>query len=77
MVKLKIQSAMDILTAYFYSLGIKKEDASQMLEAYKDIESSENIIAKLDEIIYQKSKRIFKENFDKTFLNAAFLLFPS
>lgn len=72
MVKLKIQSALDILTAYFYSLGIKKEDASQMLEAYKDIESSENIIAKLDEIIYQKSKRIFKENLDKIQLVALY-----
>lgn len=72
MVKLKIQSAVDILTAYLHGLGLKKEYAPQMLEVYKNIESSENIIASLDEIIYQKSKRIFKEKLDKIQLVALY-----
>ncbi len=72
MAKLKIQSAEDIVSAYLQCLGIKKTEASSFLKAYPKLENSANLTAELDEIIYQKAKKIFKNKLAKLQLIALY-----
>ena len=72
MAKLKIQSAEDIVSAYLQCLGIKKTEASPFLNAYSKLENSANLTAELDEIVYQKAKKIFKNKLAKPQLIALY-----
>lgn len=72
MVKLKIRSADDIVAANLSCLGIKKNEASYMLEAYPELEKSADITTEIDEIIYRKAKKIFKAKLAKAQLIALY-----
>lgn len=72
MAKLKIQSAEDIVSAYLQCLGIKKTEASPFLNAYSKLENSANLTAELDEVVYQKAKKIFKNKLAKPQLTALY-----
>lgn len=72
MAKLKIQSAEDIVSAYLQCLKIKKTEAAAFLTAYPKLENSANLIAELDDIIYQKAKKIFKNKLAKPQLIALY-----
>lgn len=72
MVKLKVQSAEDIVAAYLTCLGLKKSDAPQVLSFYPQLAESGNIMAELDDIIYQKAKSIYKLKMAKIQLVAVY-----
>lgn len=72
MVKLKIQSAQDIVEAYISCLGLKKNDAQVLLDAYPKLSKSNNLIASLNEIVYLKAKEIYKTKLAKTQLTALY-----
>lgn len=72
MVKLKIQSANDIVAANLSCLGLKKNEAAALLKAYPKLEKAADITAEIDEIIYQKAKKIFKAKLAKIQLVALY-----
>ena len=72
MVKLKIQSAQDIIEAYISCLGIKKSEAQTLLDSYPKLSKSNNLTAAINEIIYLKAKEIFKTKLAKTQLIALY-----
>ena len=72
MVKLKVQSAQDIIAACLDCLGLAKGTAQIFADAYPQLSSGNDIPAETDEIIYHKAKKIFKTKMPKTQLVALY-----
>ncbi|MDO4162077.1 MAG: hypothetical protein Q4D80_03615 [Pseudomonadota bacterium] len=65
MARLKIQSAEDITAAYLSCLNIKKDAVPLLLKSYPELAKATDIPAEIDEIIYQKAKKIYKTKLPK------------
>ena len=72
MVKLKVQSAQDIIAAYLDCLGLSKDQAQALSDAYPKLSGCADIPAEIDEIIYHKAKKIFKAKMPKIQLIALY-----
>ena len=60
MVKIKIQSAEDIIKAYLACLGYKKDiNIQPLITAYPQLSQATNVLSEMDNIIYHFAQHIF------------------